>query len=355
MRRLPLVLVLLVASHSMTTDAERARPLEGPISLVIFNATPDTVELVAERYDLDRLTRVGGWSVDPLSTTVAAGALRTVNRYRITAVPMGGLSRGAPLTSLELFIEEPSDWAVANCQIVVEWRNGLVLRELTGSARKQPYLRRADLLVENNTDFELSFSRSWRLYPDLPPIVREDFDRAARMGDSELAAALFIGRDVIKVSALRHDGSAIASFEREIVVNNPGEGRQPAPQRLIVTDRDFGPVGILERPPARTKPATTVSVWRTAQTHTYGASSGAKLEVEATLTVTGQDATMQLAAPFQEYELRGTMAGNSFEFQIFSSLGQHGSGRFTFSGNAFSGTWKDNWQKGGTWVGVKIR
>jgi hypothetical protein len=63
------------------------------------------------------------------------------------------------------------------------------------------------------------------------------------------------------------------------------------------------------------------------------------------MTTDGNVTTMR----FGEYILKGRMSKNIFTFQIFSSRGHHGEGRFTFSGNNFSGAWKDNWAKAGIW------
>ena len=96
------------------------------------------------------------------------------------------------------------------------------------------------------------------------------------------------------------------------------------------------------------------SVWSSTQVHTYGDFKGTVTNVDLTMKTSGQETTMALAKPFEEYVLKGQMSGNIFTFDIFSSKGHHGKGQFTFSGDSFDGTWSDNWKKGGTWRGQRI-
>ncbi len=89
-------------------------------------------------------------------------------------------------------------------------------------------------------------------------------------------------------------------------------------------------------------------LWDTIQVHTEGAWRGQRTEV--ILKATTANGITRMA--WGEYTLEGHIQGNVYRFTIYRNGRHHGEGQFSFQGDrAFAGTWRDDYQKAGTWQG----
>lgn len=116
--------------------------------------------------------------------------------------------------------------------------------------------RTADVVVENNTEFDIVVSFD----PGAPEVVwwvrpmhRRGIRNAVRVGRNPITVTA-LTPEVARLYKEGHPLSrrSLGQFRTALIVNNPGEEQKLPRQRLVVVDKDFAPFGILGRqgPPA---------------------------------------------------------------------------------------------------------
>ena len=252
--RLSMIILFGCALSAYDVPGMGRRFMPSSASLVIINTTEYRLSVTTQEgaYGVNEIQH---GNVEPGTAKILEESLRAGLRYKVHIILHASGGRNI-LTDREVWINNPGPGEpVPSAQIVVAWQNKLVTWELAGEARLRIDLRRSDLLVENNTGSALRVFRSWKFDPFLPATNTDRVGGALPMTEQRLPGALFIGQNVITITALRPNGDHIKSIERSIYVNNPGEGLKPADQRLVVTDRDFGPFRMLEGSPNRGRQA----------------------------------------------------------------------------------------------------
>lgn len=321
-----------------------------PAPLVVVNTTGQRVLVEVQAQPFSAAPRVTAGAIEPGAAELFSSALQTGSRFKVfvSARPAPGAETVTVVR--EVWVNNPGQGKPApQCQLVVSSKNGdLAVRELTGSAKKPFDLRRADLVVENDTDYALSLGFAWQFDPALPSVNVSDGQGVEPNSERRFPRALHIGRTVAVVTAVRQNGVSVKSVKTSIYVNNPGGDKSPSAQRLVVTNKTFGGLPDISKSGGSTGVLPREGVWKTVCEHTSGGFKGQKFPADLTLKVEGNEIVMTWP---DEYKLVGTMSGATYTFEIFHHKQPHGDGHFTFTGNSFTGTWKDLFGKSGNWTG----
>lgn len=318
--------------------------------LVIINTMPRTLTIASRvnppAGDSTEHGEVGGQTTRIWDAALSAGARNEIVVILPPDRPLAGARTQVAARQVWVNNARPGE-RPPSTQIVVEWRDGLVLRELTGDEKMPLHPRQADLIVENNTDFGLIIQRTWKFHPLFPSTATEVVGRAGPMADSRLESALHIGRDVITITAVRAAGTPIASIERSVYVNDPGGNRSPAAQRLVVSDRDFGPFGILES--SRTPSAGTCHLAGTWANTLNGRGQGTW-----TFSPLGDGRYQARESGFAGASGTATLSGNQVTLD-FTFQGGRGTYTLTLSSDCAraEGTWRNTHPDSGTAIFVR--
>ncbi len=147
--------------------------------------------------------------------------------------------------------------------------------------------RTADVLVENNTEFDIvvSFGAGELVVRQLsvPPMGRRGIRDAVHIGRNPITVTALTPEDAqLHAKGLPLSRRNLGQFRTALNVNNPGKGRELPRQRLIVVDKNFAPHGILARPAPPVAKLTLDGRWE--------CPTGAILKVE------GKKGTLEKAA-----------------------------------------------------------
>lgn len=338
-----MIALLFSCVLGLLAPASPATSSDDNVYLVVANTTTYKLNVEAEILPALSNSVPSSAEVPPLMTKALRGLLVAGRRARVTVTIHVGDSRRVMSASRDIFVNNPGPGQPPPMrEIVVEYHDELTTRELTGKDKAALDLRQADLIIENNTEYPLDVILSWKFDPSLPSINEGAAGGVGAMSERRFSRYVYIGRTKLKLTAMSN-GKPIKTIEKSIYLNNPGPGKPLSAQRVVVTDSDFGGLPLVEG--RHSGPKT--GVWDTKCIHEYGGFKGQIVPAIMTLSYEGD----QMIMSWGEYRLRGTLSGNAYTFTVTRNGGHHGKGQFTFSGNSFTGTWSDDFQKGGSWTG----